>query len=292
VVVTLALAAACTRVMAIHRLLSGGTEAMELTHAIRFGSLGGDPNVHAGQVNCILPMLAAAIPFLRGRYRLALVPVLLLLIGSVIVSQSRAGMVILVLVLLGLLLRSGRHARALMAITAVVLVVVLLWLPRIYWVRFVSIGQLAGIVVDRSLLLRQHAMQTAWQVFVDHPLFGVGLGALRDHSPRHMLGTFVAHNSFLEVAATLGVVGLAAYAAWLWTGFGMARRAAARWAAAMRPRERALAQSVAFAILVYCATAMFLSIQFYPFFLLLLGLANAARRGAPVEPPGAAAPGS
>jgi hypothetical protein len=37
---------------------------------------------------------------------------------------------------------------------------------------------------------------------------------------------------------------------------------------------------------------MFLSIQFYPFFLLLLGLANAARRGAPVELPGAAAPGS
>jgi O-antigen ligase len=88
----------------------------------------------------------------------------------------------------------------------------------------------------------------------------------------------VAHNSYLEVAATLGIFGFFAYMGWLAGGFGMLRRAARLWHLEGRRKERKLAEALGFALLAYCFSAFFLSISFEILLWFLLGLANAARR--------------
>ena len=94
---------------------------------------------------------------------------------------------------------------ALLAVAAAITVAVLL--PQEYWVRFVSLGQLGGIVVDRSLQLRQHALETAWELFKTHPFTGVGLGNVHAESGRYMSMPKVAHNTYVALLASIGVFG-------------------------------------------------------------------------------------
>ncbi len=160
------------------------------------------------------------------------------------------------------------------------LIAVLPKLPAAYWVRFVSLFQLGGIIVDRSLQMRQHVLQVGWSMFLHHPWVGVGLGNFEANAPRGMSLDLMAHNSFLEIAASLGVVGILAYVAWILSGFGMARRAAALWRAAGRPADRALSEMVMLSLFAFCVSAFFLTIPFHAVLWLVLGLACAARRSA------------
>ena len=60
-----------------------------------------------------------------------------------------------------------------------------------------------------SALQRMEILQTGWHIFVDHPIFGVGLGtyplACNLYSPT--LGKRDTHNTYLNVAAELGLPG-------------------------------------------------------------------------------------
>ena len=256
-----------------------GLELLSVTSEVRFGGLRGDPNVQAAYANCCIPSVVHALGRARPWGRVALIVLLVVLVLTIVLSQSRAGMLLLALLLLGLML-GQRRARGYTLLVAAALGLVALALPRVYWVRFESMAQFRGIVVDRSLQLRQHALEGGWQLFLDNPWFGVGLGNFPDHAPHFMFGGFMAHNSLLEVAASLGVVGGLAYIGLLVAGWRMARRAAKLWASVGRGSERGLAGTLGLAIVVFALGASSLSIPFYPIVWVLLGLANAARRAA------------
>lgn len=101
---------------------------------------------------------------------------------------------------------------------------------------FVLVG--AGLVVAhakgqsaRSVTSgRSHLIVVAGHVFIHHPLIGVGVGAQplasRElaHSPTPTKGD-VSHTTPVTVAAELGILGLAAYVAWLVGAAGTLRRA-------------------------------------------------------------------
>jgi putative inorganic carbon (HCO3(-)) transporter len=84
-----------------------------------------------------------------------------------------------------------------------------------------------------------HARNSAWTVAIDamaeHPIAGIGLGALRGlaetlqaSNPEPLLPLAHAHNVFLQVAVDTGVFGLAAYLALLVSATCMAARVARR----------------------------------------------------------------
>jgi O-antigen ligase len=287
VVVVLVLAgslAVATLVILRGLVAASGLQLLALVAEARFGGIKGDPNVQAAIANSLLPLLVALLGRWRGWARFGVVLLILLLIVTVVLSQSRAGMLLLGFLMAGLALRERRSRGYVLAGLAALAGVALL-LPQSYWVRFVSIGQLGGIVVDRSLQLRQHALQGAWQLVREHPWLGVGLGNFGEHAPRFMFGRFLAHNSFLEVAATLGIFGGLAYLALLGAGWDMARSAAACWKRSDRRSEQALAEGIGFALLAFCLSALTLSIPFYFIVWVLFGLANASRRVAAAAPP-------
>lgn len=286
-VVMAALALALTVASAVPLLAlvtGGGLSVINIALAGRIGGLGTDANMHAGDVNAVIPLLIASALTLRGWIRWVLWLSVPVLVASVIASQSRAGVLLLAIMSLVLFLRAGRVARRVAFVALLALGVVALSLPRNYWVRFESLGQFRGIVVDRSLLLRQAEGRAAMKVFQDHPLFGVGLGNHRMHAPRHMLGAWKAHNSYLEVASSMGIVGLAAYLAWLLTGAHMAWDAARRWRQGRGSPDRRLADAALIGLAVFCATELTLSMEFAPTLWTLLGIAAAVYRCAPQTP--------
>jgi O-antigen ligase len=202
----------------------------------------------------------------------------LLLVVEVLLSHSRAGMAILGLLALVLLAMVARRRPWIAVIVVVLVAIALTWMPSMYWVRFASIGQLGGIVVDRSLLLRTHLLQGAWQTFMDHFWIGVGLGNFRNQAPTFILGSWVAHNGFLEVGATLGIMGLVSYVVMLASGANMAWRAAKPLGARGVAVDQGLALGIFLALGAFSLSIMTLSSHFHVLLWILLGLANAIRR--------------
>jgi O-antigen ligase len=259
--------------------LSGGLALLGVLTVARVSGVRADANIIAVLANSLIPLVLFAASGARGWRRAASFALFVLLIGIVIMAGSRSGVGVLLMLFLVLFWRE-RRLRILAALVLAALVLVLPRLPPAYWVRFVSLFQLHGIVVDRSLQLRQHVLQVGWQLFLHHPWLGVGLGNFEVNSPRGIMLDLEAHNSYLEIAASLGVFGFIAYMAWLASGFGMLRRAAALWRVEGHRRDRGLAESLALALAAYCVSAFFLSIPFHLMLWFVLGLANAARRSA------------
>lgn len=65
---------------------------------------------------------------------------------------------------------------------------------------------------DASVTGRQALLDRAVEVFLEHPLFGVGIGNFRAYT-KDLGGVagYYAHNNFLELLADVGVVGTAFY---------------------------------------------------------------------------------
>jgi O-antigen ligase len=145
---------------------------------------------------------------------------------------------------------------------------------------------------------RTDLWRVAWRMVSDRPVEGVGAGNYRAAVPRFVLvpgqlrrsdlvvdRARVVHNSYLEVLAELGAVGLAFLAAVL----GFCLRAALRAARAFRrvgdAGLEALSRGVGIGLVGMLAAAAFISAEYEKELWLLLGLAAAlerlARRMAP-----------
>jgi O-antigen ligase len=249
---------------------------LALASEARVSAGGWDANVAAVFGNCMIPIAAFLAFDRRGWRRAGLFVVLLVLVASVILSGSRAGLAVLGAVLVLLLLR-GRRYRPLAVVCAGIVIAVVTFMPERYWMRFLSVAQLGDIVVDRSLQLRQEALETGLVLFRENWLTGVGLGNFLVESTRFMSTPVMAHNAFVEVAVNLGAFGLLAYVIWLASGVGMVARATRLYRIAHDDSHAEMARVIGLGVLFFCVGALTLSIPFYPILWLLLALANGCR---------------
>lgn len=102
--------------------------------------------------------------------------------------------------------------RRLLVLVAVLVIVAVLVLPPPYRARITSIWD----PDYRTNVQRFEMLRGGWEICKDHPWFGVGTMDLADTYRRYMPPGAVhvhghLHNIFLQVAATMGVVGLLAF---------------------------------------------------------------------------------
>jgi O-antigen ligase len=186
---------------------------------LRYGGIPFGPYVNrnhfAGLIELIVPT-GLAIVLLRAerRDRIPMVLILTLLpLGALFLSASRGGMVSVMLegglvMILVFLRRHGRHQLAAVA------VVVLLAGGLVSWLgvgraldRFSSLRQM-----EVSETRRTEMLHDSWRIFADHPLSGIGLGALQEVFPQYETlydGNVVqhTHNDYVEALAETGIVG-------------------------------------------------------------------------------------
>jgi O-antigen ligase len=152
------------------------------------------------------------------RATIALVPVAVLII---LLTQSR-GAFIGLLVGFGPTILSRMRRRP--TIAGPVLIVILLaavLVPAAAWHRFENITKVTSSETiseaDQygSAAQRLEILKNAWHIFTDHPLLGVGIGCYNEANARYApkLGRRDAHNTYLSLAAEMGVPGLV-----LWLG--------------------------------------------------------------------------
>lgn len=76
--------------------------------------------------------------------------------------------------------------------------------------RFLSsFGQLQGNTLDKSTRDRAFLSEYAWQTFLQSPLIGIGVDAFRFYELNPI--KLYAHNNYLELLSTLGVLGTGIY---------------------------------------------------------------------------------
>jgi len=150
--------------------------------------------------------------------RLAAYGSAMLLVGGVVATQSRGGLMALVAAASVMVLSQGRGRRSatLLALAAAVVIAVVV-LPAEVFDRYTTIAEYQK---DESAMTRLAIWKAGARMFADHPLTGVGAGTFEivygeSYIDRKVAGNTwrVAHNSYIQVAAELGVFGLAIWVA-------------------------------------------------------------------------------
>lgn len=211
---------------------------------------------------------------------------LILSILAIFLSLSRGGLIALaVTIAIGI----ARYRSVLtLALAAGVLVPLTLAIaPAGFTDRVANLSELSGgsdAVADNALRGRVSEMRSAVDMFVDHPVTGLGAGgfpvAYPEYASRLGLEDSAtdrnAHSLLLQQAAETGAVGLLQLAALLGVAWTSARRRGRR----CDPPGQ-IADGVALALIGYLAAGLFLHLSYPDIFWMIVGLALACGQVAP-----------
>lgn len=182
-----------------------------------------DPNIFArylvlGIVANLILQYFSTLPWKRRVY----FGTLLGLLGALAITLSRSGALTLVIVLVLMIFLIPRQ-RVVQPIGIMGLIgVVIVALQPTVWRRLLTFREGFG-ALDKQ---RAYLFKVSWAMFVDHPIFGVGLGGFQKMflTPRYIIyktvipyveGVTLSHTTLLTIAVELGLIGLAALA-WVW----------------------------------------------------------------------------
>jgi putative inorganic carbon (hco3(-)) transporter len=253
----------------------------------------GNPNDMALNMIAFLP-LAVIVALRRGRPLLRFVAMVGIpfIVASVIFSKSRGGLVALVAMLAVLLFQLRRLRPGIGALVLAGALASLPFLPQTFTDRMSSIFNPKEDPTG-SREARKRLLRDGYQAFIDNPVFGLGAGQFQNYNPegRKEEAWRETHNAVLQVAAELGIVGLAIFLIVIGSGFAAVIRTAATLRRARgRRRARApdparhgretmemYAAAMAASLTGWFVAAMFASVAYYWTFYIVLGLAASLR---------------
>jgi O-antigen ligase len=135
----------------------------------------------------------------------------LLMLGTIVLTKSRGGALGLAAMMGVLTVGSIRLKPSIAAAALAALLLALPMAPSSFWDRMASITD-ASKDPTGSRQARLDLLSEAWNVFLDHPVLGIGLGQFVNYDPDGRREAWhVTHNALLQVATELGVVGLAPF---------------------------------------------------------------------------------
>ena len=254
----------------------------------------GDPNFFAQMLLILVPLAlfmawTTARPWLRWAAYLAATT----LAAATIMTYSRGGALALaVVVTLSLLARGLRWRNGLIAVAVVGAVVALA--PSEFSSRLTTLQQLLPgydtptLHPDSSFEERRLVTRTAWRMFLDHPVAGVGAAnyPARFDEYSDQVGSDAReydepadpeypHSLYLETAAELGLIGFLTFMALVVAVLWSLHRARRNLAASGDPVTAALARGIQIAVFGYLIAGLFLHGHFLRYLWLLFGLAVA-----------------
>lgn len=255
-----------------------------------------EPNRFAQVLLVLVPLAAVMSRHARTpAARLAATTCGLLIVGGVLVTLSRGGLLTLLLLGAGLVaLRWLRPSRVIVGVALVALAA-----PSVPFLteRVGRTARAFGLVegdapattgsIDSASLIRMSVMVSAFQVFLDHPVLGVGPGQFSRHYVQAYArdpetgfrdlppGDWRAHSLYLEIAAETGLIGLAAFLAIVLV---LLHRL---WSVRRRclhgdPELADMAAAFAMALVAYQVSGVFLHLSYQPYYWFLVAMASVA----------------
>jgi len=198
----------------------------------------GNPNDLAlNMVTFLPPAIVITIGRQSAAYkRLIAAFICMLMLGAIVSTMSRGGVLGLLVMFAALVLLGGKVRPGFGAIAVAMVLCATPFLPSSFWTRMDSIF---NEDVDRSHFTgsreaRQVVMKEGFDTFLEFPLTGVGAGQFKNYNPQQRKERWrETHNALLQVASETGVFGVAAFLFLIGSG---ARCAAATRRMLARPR--------------------------------------------------------
>jgi O-antigen ligase len=193
-----------------------------LDRAEGMNSIVGGPNELAGILFALFPLLIALLRCTSSIFaRTLLVACGCISLVAISLTGSRIAIIGLMAIALCYIFQSRNK---LLTCAACLVIASLLWLnlPVEYQQRYLTVESYAqGGELDASNELRLEVWKAGWQMFLGHPILGVGAGQFQNAYGMIYLhgqagGWMNPHNLLIQVICELGVVGLAAFAYFLW----------------------------------------------------------------------------
>ena len=236
----------------------------------RFTGSALDPNYYAMTVAAVIPLAFVATTreshmILRFFWILSA----LFLIFTVIISQSRTGLLSISVVFFYTMIYLLRRKRKEALFVLIPVIIIVLMLPSYTWHRlFLFLNTiLTGVRSDISVTHRFALLGAAFDVFIKNPIFGVGLWNFQIHAPHYTPYPMIAHNTYLEIASGLGLLGLIPFLMILHRGFIISKKAM------NEPLAQELAWALSAALLGMFISMFFLSVPFKLDLWVMFGLA-------------------
>jgi putative inorganic carbon (HCO3(-)) transporter len=265
--------------------LGGAADAAEAATSSegRLQGTAGDPNFMAA---FIVPAIVLAIVLASAAetgWRLLLPAAVGFLVVGLAATMSRGGMLAFLVVLAAaVVVMRGRRA-AVLAVAAAALLVGAVWISA----NPVALERIMSADEDRGSG-REDIWLVARRMSADHPVTGVGLDNFRVRSPEYVRlpGSLdyveliverphVVHNTYLQMLAETGAVGLGLFLAFVVTALASAGRAARMFDRTGRRRLALLSRGVLLAGLGLLTAAFFITAQSTAFVWTLLALGPA-----------------
>jgi O-antigen ligase len=248
-----------------------------------------DPNYFAQILLVVLPVgLMVGWSERGGLRRAAALLLCALVLAGVLLTYSRGGFLVLVMMLVGLVVLGYLRVKHVLigatALTALVFAVAPGYLERMDSIRGVSD---MDSVNDQAMRGRLTEMLAAWNVLMDHPLVGVGPGQYTPfYSVDYMDDPGVAfrqiekerraHSLYFELGAETGLLGLSLF---LTLTVVVLRRLQRLRRFGERGSEMShVATGLGLGMMAYLGTSFFLSLAFMRYWWLVVALASVAAR--------------
>jgi O-antigen ligase len=265
--------------IAIQNYAAGKFESISTIGAPRVegavGGMFGNANDFAAALNMVLPLAIVLALTSRGLPRLFYFACTAVLAVSIIVSFSRGGFLTLIAMGGFMLWKIGRHNRVATTMSALLLFGVFsLAMPNAYGDRLFTILNTQQDATG-SAQERQGLMLHAVLIAIRHPITGIGIGNIGAYMDK------VTHNSYIEIAAELGIPGLIAYLMLIFAPMRSLKRIAKRTEDFKRPQDRELyllSIGIHATIIGYIVCSFFASYQYFWYLYYPVAYAIAIRR--------------
>jgi hypothetical protein len=150
--------------------------------------------------------------------------------------------------------------------------------PTEAWERMINLTPERGEIGRTSNVMREETLERAWQIFLDYPLFGIGLGNFREVSRQIYQDTYYRppHNSYLWAASEGGIFVVIGYLVlfWItWRDLRVVTRLAHR-----DPEIGAAAGAIRVIFLLYAFFSAFADLWLNPITYAMIGLIVVMRR--------------
>ncbi|MCU1229067.1 MAG: hypothetical protein JWO97_1951 [Acidobacteria bacterium] len=273
-----------------------GTIYSDVSGARISGPLG-DPNFYGQILLIALPLAVAGAVVTRNWIRRVSFALAALLITAITLLTYSRGAMLALAVMTVILLVSLRVRVMHIAAAGVAALMVLVVLPPDVTARFVTVeellpgGKQESVIRDASLEKRALVLNTAWQMFLDHPYLGVGAANFSTRYDRYsaMAGSAAPqydepgveqfpHTLYMQIAAETGIVGFALFIAAMTVAFVSLYQSRSVLEAEGRTELAVIAAAIAVALSGYLLTSVFLHGAYQRYLWIVLGFTAAVER--------------
>jgi O-antigen ligase len=210
------------------------------------------------------------------------------LVAGTVSTMSRGGFIGLVAVAFGMIIVSGKMLRTTLIILCVGAAAYTV-VPEHYIGEIISIQD----TEDETRNERIYSWKRGWEMFLDHPILGVGVQNYPwrvaeyelksgDYDPRSMrlLGGRVAHSVYFTLLPELGITGTLVYAVMVWILMRRLWRISHFDASSLDPKDARVdvilfAKAAVTAFVGFLFTGIFITVLYHPPFWHVIGYATA-----------------